>query len=167
MVFVPYRGLIFLNSKKDFVGELQEVFPSPTGDLYFSIEISLKNKSRQFSVSVPYRGLIFLNAVEDFVLYEDVDVSVPYWGLIFLNQYNNIKCAGMPKFPSPTGDLYFSMAVKIEIAKSFKKVSVPYRGLIFLNGSAWGGIEPPYTVSVPYRGLIFLNATVKPVTKTE
>ena len=49
------------------------------------------------------------------------------------------------------------MAVKIEIAKSFKKVSVPYRGLIFLNGSAWGGIEPPYTVSVPYRGLIFLN----------
>ena len=39
----------------------------------------------------------------------------------------------MPKFPSPTGDLYFSMAVKIEIAKSFKKVSVPYRGLIFLN----------------------------------
>ena len=85
MVFVPYRGLIFLNSKKDFVGELQEVFPSPTGDLYFS------------------------------------------------------------------------MAVKIEIAKSFKKVSVPYRGLIFLNGSAWGGIEPPYTVSVPYRGLIFLN----------
>ena len=91
------------------------------------------------------------------MLYEDVDVSVPYRGLIFLNQYNNIKCAGMPKFPSPTGDLYFSMAVKIEIAKSFKKVSVPYRGLIFLNGSAWGGIEPPYTVSVPYRGLIFLN----------
>ena len=41
MVFVPYRGLIFLNSKKDFVGELQEVFPSPTGDLYFSMAFGI------------------------------------------------------------------------------------------------------------------------------
>ena len=130
-VSVPYRGLIFLNEYL-FVSERKPQFPSPTGDLYFSIEISLKNKSRQFSVSVPYRGLIFLNAVEDFVLYEDVDVSVPYRGLIFLNQYNNIKCAGMPKFPSPTGDLYFSIRTKLLILTR-RIVSVPYRGLIFLN----------------------------------
>ena len=62
MVFVPYRGLIFLNSKKDFVGELQEVFPSPTEDLYFSMVTQTIVVTVQI-VSVPYRGLIFLNKI--------------------------------------------------------------------------------------------------------
>ena len=84
MVFVPYRGLIFLNSKKDFVGELQEVFPSPTGDLYFSIRLS-KTNIQYLYVSVPYRGLIFLNNATVGVAKDPKKVSVPYRGLIFLN----------------------------------------------------------------------------------
>ena len=156
MVFVPYRGLIFLNSKKDFVGELQEVFPSPTGDLYFSIpfETPYTAKTRfpsptgdlYFSmafgilyfengirVSVPYRGLIFLNCSGFNFARGFESVSVPYRGLIFLNclslsvwidngssfrplpgtyisQYKNTgDVFASQSFPSPTGDLYFSI----------------------------------------------------------
>ena len=85
-------------------------------------------------------------------------------------------------FPSPVGDLYFSMA-KYYRQTFMAVVSVPCRGLIFLNIK--GGI-PMYTdfefpspvgdlyfsmyrsvirheaqkaVSVPCRGLIFLNVT--------
>ena len=38
-------------------------------------------------------------------------VSVPYRGLIFLNSYEEISKEELAKFPSPTGDLYFSMRV--------------------------------------------------------
>ena len=135
MVFVPYRGLIFLNSKKDFVGELQEVFPSPTGDLYFSMAFGILYFENGIRVSVPYRGLIFLNCSGFNFARGFESVSVPYRGLIFLNTVSvdgNIKQftysfrplpgtyisqSAAPiqtfhtksTFPSPTGDLYFSI----------------------------------------------------------
>ena len=109
MVFVPYRGLIFLNSKKDFVGELQEVFPSPTGDLYFSMAFGILYFENGIRVSVPYRGLIFLNCSGFNFARGFESVSVPYRGLIFLNGH-------------PTKSHIFNSCV-----------SVPYRGLIFLN----------------------------------
>ena len=62
MVFVPYRGLIFLNSISILVGELEEVFASPTEDLYFSMVTQTIVVTVQI-VSVPYRGLIFLNKI--------------------------------------------------------------------------------------------------------
>ena len=84
MVFVPYRGLIFLNSKKDFVGELQEVFPSPTGDLYFSIVPVLTSHAGLNPFPSPTGDLYF--SIKESSYYECV-----LW------------------FPSPTGDLYFSI----------------------------------------------------------
>ena len=132
MVFVPYRGLIFLNSKKDFVGELQEVFPSPTGDLYFSIpfETPYTAKTRfpsptgdlYFSmafgilyfengirVSVPYRGLIFLNCLSLSVWIDNGSSFRPLPGT-YISQYKNTgDVFASQSFPSPTGDLYFSI----------------------------------------------------------
>ena len=83
MVFVPYRGLIFLNSKKDFVGELQEVFPSPTGDLYFSIPFETPYKAKTRFPS-PTEDLYFSMVTQTIVVTVQI-VSVPYRGLIFLN----------------------------------------------------------------------------------
>ena len=83
MVFVPYRGLIFLNSKKDFVGELQEVFPSPTGDLYFSIPFETPYTAKTRFPS-PTEDLYFSMVTQTIVVTVQI-VSVPYRGLIFLN----------------------------------------------------------------------------------
>ena len=110
MVFVPYRGLIFLNSKKDFVGELQEVFPSPTGDLYFSIPFETPYTAKTRFPS-PTGDLYFSMAFGILYFENGIRVSVPYRGLIFLN------CSGF------------------NFARGFESVSVPYRGLIFLNCS--------------------------------
>ena len=107
MVFVPYRGLIFLNSKKDFVGELQEVFPSPTGDLYFSIPFETPYTAKTRFPS-PTEDLYFSMVTQTIVVTVQI-VSVPYRGLIFLNGH-------------PTKSHIFNSCV-----------SVPYRGLIFLN----------------------------------
>ena len=110
---------------------VKETFPSPTGDLYFSIFIGvvtivgtsfrplpgtyisqyfyLAANRGVFSVSVPYRGLIFLN-IATFFQRPHSSVSVPYRGLIFLNEVEFVarSCTREP-FPSPTGDLYFSI----------------------------------------------------------
>ena len=83
MVFVPYRGLIFLNSKKDFVGELQEVFPSPTGDLYFSIPFETPYTAKTRFPS-PTEDLYFSMVTQTIVVTVQI-VYVPYRGLIFLN----------------------------------------------------------------------------------
>ena len=109
------------------------MFPSPTGDLYFSIRLSKTNIQYLF-VSVPYRGLIFLNNATVGVAKDPKNVSVPYRGLIFLNL--------LPTVPPDK--------------KILKKVSVPYRGLIFLNFTSLYS-KRQFNVSVPYRGLIFLN----------
>ena len=61
-------------------------------------------------VSVPYRGAIFLN--ENEVAEETKKpetVSVPYRGAIFLNTVNLIYNVGHSSFPSPIGELYFSI----------------------------------------------------------
>ena len=60
-------------------------------------------------------------------------------------------------FPSPIGELHFSIAVHLSGAAS-KTVSVPYRGATFLNQYQkypLRGCIP--IVSVPYRGATFLN----------
>ena len=88
MVFVPYRGLIFLNSKKDFVGELQEVFPSPTGDLYFSIPFETPYTAKTRFPS-PTEDLYFSMVTQTIVVTEQI-VSVPYRGLIFLNKISQV-----------------------------------------------------------------------------
>ena len=108
MVFVPYRGLIFLNSKKDFVGELQEVFPSPTGDLYFSIpfETPYTAKTRFPSPT----GDLYFSIVPVLTSHAGLNpFPSPTGDLYFSIVHVKSEITDFPSFPSPTGDLYFSI----------------------------------------------------------
>ena len=90
VVSVPYRGLIFLNNIVNFRKDCKISFPSPIGDLYFSI-LMLILRIVTPQVSVPYRGLIFLNTLSCRHRLS-FNVSVPYRGLIFLNTISAIPC---------------------------------------------------------------------------
>ena len=62
----------------------------------------------------------------------------------------------MLKFPSPVGELHFSI-VKIEDLEVETEISVPCRGTTFLNQTAKQAQKKQYTISVPCRGTTFLN----------
>ena len=84
-VSVPYRGATFLNAKYDDDGDFDLEFPSPIGELHFSIKIN-KACEDAIKVSVPYRGATFLNFDKGYILGKvEGMVSVPYRGATFLN----------------------------------------------------------------------------------
>ena len=85
----------------------KHLFPSPIGELHFSIFITKYDRRNEAQVSVPYRGATFLNEIMMDIV-EDYQVSVPYRGATFLNK-------------------------QLKSTKNFLKVSVPYRGATFLN----------------------------------
>ena len=62
----------------------------------------------------------------------------------------------MNLFPSPIGELHFSIRI-LEILGGYSKVSVPYRGATFLNKDLNTSRFGRISVSVPYRGATFLN----------
>ena len=65
-------------------------FPSPIGELHFSINDGELFYPVKVKVSVPYRGATFLNIVTLFRnIHLYVSVSVPYRGATFLNMANN------------------------------------------------------------------------------
>ena len=108
-------------------------FPSPIGELHFSIfyfispaihaRVSVPYRGATFlnsqvvllavifvCVSVPYRGATFLNASRNSHKDGDTTVSVPYRGATFLNtRIINKKTTSVELFPSPIGELHFSI----------------------------------------------------------
>ena len=60
MVSVPYRGATFLNCGMNATIIYYNGFPSPIGELHFSIEFGIMDEWIRY-VSVPYRGATFLN----------------------------------------------------------------------------------------------------------
>ena len=84
-VSVPYRGATFLNAQGHVLSAYRrKLFPSPIGELHFSI--SKENLNRQRYV-----------------------VSVPYRGATFLNDNSTIQGLMDTSFPSPIGELHFSI----------------------------------------------------------
>ena len=108
------------------------LFPSPIGELHFSIFVS-----NLYDISQPI-------------------VSVPYRGATFLNYYMYISSICKHLFPSPIGELHFSIFITKYDRRNEAQVSVPYRGATFLNEIMMDIVED-YQVSVPYRGATFLN----------
>ena len=86
-------------------------------------------------------------------------VSVPYRGATFLNiKTFQTSADSRRKFPSPIGELHFSIVCLISSLRSVQTiVSVPYRGATFLNFDDDIFAEMYAIVSVPYRGATFLN----------
>ena len=84
------------------------MFPSPIGELHFSMVFKTHNDTGSVRVSVPYRGATFLNLIL------------------------NIYIVLLLQFPSPIGELHFSIRFD-NFIKKHCTVSVPYRGATFLN----------------------------------
>ena len=86
-------------------------------------------------------------------------VSVPYRGATFLNtEKTKEEIAAKKAFPSPIGELHFSIHIRFGVNFFLTRVSVPYRGATFLNELMANRNEMNlYEVSVPYRGATFLN----------
>ena len=111
-VSVPYRGATFLNCYQPcWTVRLAATFPSPIGELHFSIILASLNEKGCNKVSVPYRGATFLN---DELTTEMSDMSKfpsPIGELHFSIEYG---CAYgtvfIKPFPSPIGELHFSIA---------------------------------------------------------
>ena len=105
-VSVPYRGATFLNTKKCTF----HVMPIP--------------------VSVPYRGATFLNEVFKYYKKKNKPVSVPYRGATFLNTLPDLTIH-LVSFPSPIGELHFSMVQSVLLLivlqkNSFRPLSGSY-----------------------------------------
>ena len=134
IVSVPCRGTTFLNNIKVFYVECKKQFPSPVGELHFSMRYKIHKKSHLI-VSVPCRGTTFLNkGTGKFKSWVMITVSVPCRGTTFLNenaevhqfaaevgfrplsgnyisqQPQNLLSRKNMLFPSPVGELHFSIA---------------------------------------------------------
>ena len=83
-------------------------FPSPIGELHFSIANKVVVRLYE-KVSVPYRGATFLNQYEDVSKLDGETVSVPYRGATFLNSLYKDNRITSSEFPSPIGELHFSI----------------------------------------------------------
>ena len=84
-------------------------FPSPIGELHFSIVLFATLGIFLWIVSVPYRGATFLNIQFEELAKGYEAVSVPYRGATFLNIVLHILDKEGTTFPSPIGELHFSM----------------------------------------------------------
>ncbi len=108
LVSVPYRGATFLNIDRTFL-MLQAQFPSPIGELHFSIKIfSFVSRSQRCfrPLSGSYISQLRLQVVSHGVTL----VSVPYRGATFLNNRRTCSAKAVWKpFPSPIGELHFSI----------------------------------------------------------
>ena len=132
-------------------------FPSPLGDLYFSIMATRKQMKTCISVSVPFRGSIFLNEKFNRIV-EIMEISVPFRGAIFLN-CNRTTTAFRTRngFPSPFGELYFSIKRQKMQRLTVSPFPSPFGELYFSIRTGHGFNRWTIHVSVPFRGAIFLN----------
>ena len=95
-VSVPYRGATFLNAPHRNGRFSSAGFPSPIGELHFSMYHLRSSRTRQKIVSVPYRGATFLNIM--------TTLSINFWAESFrplsgsyISQYhprNPMSCLG-------------------------------------------------------------------------
>ena len=113
------------------------LFPSPIGELHFSIvylwklEMEWKWCFRPLSGSYISQSCFFIS-----LSYSSL-VSVPYRGATFLNtEKTKEEIAAKKAFPSPIGELHFSIHIRFGVNFFLTRVSVPYRGATFLNKMA-------------------------------
>ena len=132
IVSVPYRGATFLNqSKSPIIKSLGKVSVPYRGATFLNKSISTYAR-KLHAVSVPYRGATFLNillvvSVSCLYLFPS-PIGELHFSIRIVNhlQVQNV-------FPSPIGELHFSIITGKNEKELFTPVSVPYRGATFLN----------------------------------
>ena len=105
----PLTGNYISQYRKTLVKEVRAAFPSPYGELHFSILQRKQVGGKSKLVSVPLRGITFLNTFPSCIRIRKT-VSVPLRGITFLNMTSEeIKRICNERFPSPYGELHFSI----------------------------------------------------------
>ena len=132
-------------------------FPSPIGELHFSIIMHPPVTGDEKTVSVPYRGATFLNILCGLgFMISRIMFPSPIGELHFSIRVVPSSSSGI-QFPSPIGELHFSISYIFMRLPPLSLVSVPYRGATFLNRRLHVWLKNSIVVSVPYRGATFLN----------
>ena len=106
------------------------LFPSPIGELHFSMCYYF-SLCYLLLVSVPYRGATFLNSATLTFKCSRFIVSVPYRGATFLNILLVVSVSCLYLFPSPIGELHFSIVITKKLGvgtlgKGFRPLSGSY-----------------------------------------
>ena len=156
-VSVPYRGATFLNESLKIKTKLPYKFPSPIGELHFSIkQRTIERKMQQWfpsPIGELHFSILFMIISG---LLSTVDSFRPLSGS-YISQSCADDCeAGCKTFPSPIGELHFSMCSK----KSGCARGIGFRPLSGSYISQYKYFNPndkDKKVSVPYRGATFLN----------
>ena len=129
-VSVPYRGATFLNSLSMKAGDgMEMVFPSPIGELHFSI-LFLYFLIIFFFGFRPLSGS-YISQYFAWFNHPFSIVSVPYRGATFLNGTKRPTVDSFTKeqFPSPIGELHFSIYIPFLVLflfSSFRPLSGSY-----------------------------------------
>ena len=155
-VSVPYRGATFLNTDKSYNDTFEIMFPSPIGELHFSIMIDFLTGivylfpspigELHFSIGIAKKPIVDATAT----------VSVPYRGATFLNRDYQTYHIPDKTFPSPIGELHFSIMKKKW--DDYEDTSFPSPiGELHFSIFQFFYHENDWSVSVPYRGATFLN----------
>ena len=113
LVSVPYRGATFLNDFSMLFYNAHEEFPSPIGELHFSIN-HMKSNDTIKKCFRPLSGSYISQYFYRRNCFKSWKVSVPYRGATFLNPeyYQNSQDYNF-SFPSPIGELHFSIIKSI------------------------------------------------------
>ena len=132
------------------------MFPSPIGELHFSILVQktlfvLLHRFRPLSGS--YISQFFDTG---FIAIITPPFPSPIGELHFSITKRELINITDKQFPSPIGELHFSMVLKRSTVQYINRVSVPYRGATCLNYRC-NRSNNNNIVSVPYRGATFLN----------
>ena len=107
------------------------LFPSPIGELHFSIQC-FRHIHFLHIISVPYRGATFLNWIQH--LYSSSFANFRPLSGSYISQFFTYICMSPAfAFPSPIGELHFSIVITHNIKPTTTSLSVPYRGATFLN----------------------------------
>ena len=132
-------------------------FPSPIGELHFSMRFSNTTKRRTNLFPSPIGELHF-----SIVLFATLGiflwiVSVPYRGATFLNIYPILSSVFIFEFPSPIGELHFSIVYLWKLEMEWKWCFRPLSGSYISQSCFFISLSYSSLVSVPYRGATFLN----------
>ena len=103
-------------------------FPSPIGELHFSIVINPYGDILNI-ISVPYRGATFLNRNTNYNNRKELVISVPYRGATFLNRaWELVKKSAMTDFRPLSGSYISQSNVLSEYVKNvnFRPLSGSY-----------------------------------------
>ena len=135
--------------------QVQNVFPSPIGELHFSI-VTCKLANKTFSKFPSPIGELHFSILEKDTMKVVSHSFRPLSGSYISQYIRMMQCFCVTLFPSPIGELHFSIRIvnHLQVQNVFPS---PIGELHFSIITGKNEKELFTPVSVPYRGATFLN----------